>query len=55
MNAQDEEFGEDRLMALLRQRSDSAVEYQKRIMAAVTQFSNGSFHDDATILVMTMN
>jgi serine phosphatase RsbU (regulator of sigma subunit) len=55
MNAQDEEFGEDRLMALLRQRSDSAVEYQKRIMAAVTQFSNGSFHDDATILVMTVN
>jgi phosphoserine phosphatase RsbU/P len=55
MNATDEEFGEERLMALLNQRSDSAEEYRKQIVAAVTHFSNGAFHDDATVLVMTVN
>lgn len=55
MNATDEEFGDERLMALLNQRSDSADEYRKQILAAVTQFSNGAFHDDATVLVMTVN
>jgi serine phosphatase RsbU (regulator of sigma subunit) len=55
MNAQDEEFGEERLMALVSQRSGSAEDYRKRILEAVTQFSNGSFHDDATVLVMTVN
>jgi|SRR5271157_815306 len=55
MNAEDVEFGEERLMALLSQRSASAEECRRQIMAAVTQFSNGAFHDDATVLVMTMN
>jgi sigma-B regulation protein RsbU (phosphoserine phosphatase) len=55
MNATDEEFGEQRLMALLNQRSGSADEYRKQIVAAVTRFSNGAFHDDATVLVMTVN
>jgi hypothetical protein len=26
-----------------------------QIVAAVTEFSNGLFHDDATVLVMTLN
>jgi sigma-B regulation protein RsbU (phosphoserine phosphatase) len=55
INAADEEFGEERLMALLSQPSDSADEYRRRIVAAATQFSNGVFHDDMTVLVMTMN
>jgi len=55
MNAKDEEFGEERLMALLSQPSGSADEYRRQIVAAVTHFSNGSFHDDATVLVMTVN
>jgi phosphoserine phosphatase RsbU/P len=55
MNAKDEEFGEERLMALLRQRSASAEECRRQIVAAVSQFSNGAFHDDATVLVMTVN
>lgn len=55
MNAKDEEFGEERLMELLSQRSGSAEEYRRQIMAAVTQFSNGAFRDDDTVLVMTMD
>lgn len=55
MNAKDEEFGEERLMALLSHQSGSADEYRTEIVAAVTQFSSGTFHDDATVLVMTMN
>jgi serine phosphatase RsbU (regulator of sigma subunit) len=55
MNAKDEEFGEERLMALLSQRSGSADEYWRQIVAAATQFSNGVFHDDATVLVLTVN
>lgn len=54
MNAKDEEFGEERLMALLSERSGSADEYRRQIVSAVTHFSNGSFHDDATVLVMTV-
>jgi sigma-B regulation protein RsbU (phosphoserine phosphatase) len=55
MNAQDEEFGEERLMALLSPRPGSAEECRKEIVGAVIQFSNGVFHDDATVLVMTVN
>ena len=55
MNAKDEEFGEERLMALLRHGRGSAEECRKQIMGAVTQFSNGVFHDDATVLVMTVS
>ena len=55
MNAKDEEFGEERLMAFLSQYSDSADEFRRKIVTAVTHFSNGTFHDDATVLVMTVN
>jgi sigma-B regulation protein RsbU (phosphoserine phosphatase) len=55
MNAKEEEFGEERLMALLRQPSSSAEECRSQIVAAVADFSNGVFQDDATLLVMTVN
>jgi len=49
----DEEFGEDRLVELITQnRQVGAAELQKRILAAVTEFCGGNFHDDATVLVL---
>jgi len=49
----DEEFGEDRLVELVRQnREVGAAELQKRILTAVTEFCGGNFHDDATVLVL---
>jgi phosphoserine phosphatase RsbU/P len=54
MNAQDEEFGEERLAALFKQRSGGAEAYHQQIVNAVTEFSDGNFHDDATVLVMTV-
>ena len=55
MNAKDQEFGEERLMALLSHWPGSAEECRQQIVGAVTQFSNGVFHDDATVLVLTVN
>jgi serine phosphatase RsbU (regulator of sigma subunit) len=54
MNSQDDEFGEERLMELLSHRFNSAEECCEQIMAAVTQFSNGAFRDDATVVVATL-
>jgi phosphoserine phosphatase RsbU/P len=56
MNADDEEFGDERLMQLLGQGAGRGAEdCRARVMTAVTQFSNGNFHDDATVMVMTVN
>jgi sigma-B regulation protein RsbU (phosphoserine phosphatase) len=55
MNAQDEEFGERRLIALLNQPSASAEDRRSRIVSEAAAFSHGPFHDDATVLVMTVN
>jgi sigma-B regulation protein RsbU (phosphoserine phosphatase) len=56
MNAADEEFGDERLMELLGQGvGRGAEDCRARVMTAVTQFSNGNFHDDATVMVMTVN
>ncbi len=54
-NAADEEFGEDRLIVPLQEPGDSSEERRKRIMVAVTEFSNGNFHDDATMLIASMH
>jgi len=54
MSPTDEEFGEQRLIDLLNEPADGAEQHRKRIMAAVTQFSNGVFHDDATLLVLSV-
>jgi len=51
-NADDEEFGEERLMELLRtHRALDAEAMQKRVMAAIAEFSGGKFQDDATLIV----
>lgn len=47
-----EEFGEERLMELLcASRALDAEAMQKRVMAAIAEFSGGNFHDDATLIV----
>jgi len=54
-NADDEEFGEERLILPLKQPGDGAEERRQRIMVAVTEFSNGNFHDDATMMIVSMH
>jgi sigma-B regulation protein RsbU (phosphoserine phosphatase) len=56
VNADDEEFGEERLMELLQ--ADHALDaeaMQKRVMAAIAEFSGGKFHDDATLIVTAVD
>ena len=53
-NAADEEFGEERLILALQEPGDSSEERRQRIMAAVTEFSNNNFHDDATMLIVSI-
>jgi phosphoserine phosphatase RsbU/P len=54
-NPAGEEFGEERLLALLREhRASSAGELQKMILAAAGEFSGGHWHDDATLLVLAV-
>jgi len=49
----DEEFGEDRLVELVREhRGCSAPALQARITATVSAFADGRFHDDATLIVV---
>lgn len=55
INGQEEEFGEERLMALFGQHDGNAEKCREQIIAAVSQFSNGIFHDDVTLLVMTLD
>ncbi|HKR59061.1 MAG TPA: SpoIIE family protein phosphatase [Pyrinomonadaceae bacterium] len=48
-----EEFGEERLQKLLISGSElSAAELRESIIAAVTEFGDGSFHDDVTLMVL---
>lgn len=55
-NADDEEFGEDRLMDLLSvNRALEAEAMQKRVMAAIAEFSGGRFQDDATLIVTAVD
>jgi len=52
-NAADEEFGEPRLLQLLREhRSATASALQEKIFAAAGEFCRGHWHDDATLLVL---
>jgi FixJ family two-component response regulator len=53
-NAEGEEFGEQRLIDLLSNfRHLSAKELQARVTQTVTEFSDGEFQDDATLIVMS--
>src|ERR1700687_4380252 len=55
-NADEEEFGEERLLTVLQEnRRRSAVEIQKEILLAVSGFSHGVWHDDATLLVIAVD
>ncbi|HKO96759.1 MAG TPA: SpoIIE family protein phosphatase [Pyrinomonadaceae bacterium] len=52
-NADGEEFGEDRLQQLLCTGQHlNADEMRERVMSAVSEFSNGSFDDDVTLMVL---
>jgi len=53
VNVKGEEYGEDRLIQLLREnRALGAFELQKTIMLAVNEFSGGTPRDDATLIVV---
>ncbi|HVN06417.1 MAG TPA: SpoIIE family protein phosphatase [Bryobacteraceae bacterium] len=55
-NANDEEFGEERLMEVLRaNRALDAEGMQKRVMAAIVDFSGGKFQDDASLIVAAVD
>jgi phosphoserine phosphatase RsbU/P len=52
-NADEDEFGEERLLTVLRENhSRSAAQIQKEILLAVSAFSRGIWRDDATLLVV---
>jgi sigma-B regulation protein RsbU (phosphoserine phosphatase) len=54
-NAEHDEFGEVRLMDVLRaNRELDAESMQKRVMAAIAEFSGGNFQDDATLIVTSV-
>jgi sigma-B regulation protein RsbU (phosphoserine phosphatase) len=51
-----EEFGEERLQELLLTNPNlSAAELREKIISAVTEFGNGSFYDDVTLLVLKVD
>ncbi|MGA2571577.1 MAG: PP2C family protein-serine/threonine phosphatase [Terracidiphilus sp.] len=50
-----DEFGEERLKALLARRPSGAEELRARIVSAVSEFANGNFSDDVTVLVVTVD
>jgi len=48
-----EQFGEERLEEfLLASAHLSAADLREKIITAVTEFGNGSFYDDVTLLVL---
>ncbi len=52
-NADGEEFGEERLQELLTTGQQlTADELREKVMTAVSEFSNGSFDDDVTLMVI---
>jgi phosphoserine phosphatase RsbU/P len=54
-NARDEEFGEDRLVELIRALRDrGAHELKDRILQAVANFTGGRAQDDATLVVVAV-
>ncbi len=55
VNAEREEFGEQRLIDLLGKNLQlRAAELQKKIMEAVTAFSGGDFQDDVTLIAISV-
>lgn len=55
-NDSEEEFGEERVERVVaRNRELSAAELKDRVLAAVSDFANGAFEDDVTVLVVAVN
>ena len=55
-NAEDEEFGEDRLMeCAVANRACSAPALQSRLAEEVSTFTSGAFQDDATLIVLAID
>ena len=55
-NAAGEEFGEERILAMVREgRSASVEDLQSRLMAAVTAHCDDNFEDDATLIVLAVD
>ena len=55
-NAGEQEFGEERLLAVLKEnRQQRAEQIQKQILRAVSVFSQGIWHDDATLLTVAVD
>ncbi len=55
-SARGEEFGEERLLALMNNNPElGAAALQEKILKSVTEFSDANFQDDATLIVMTVN
>jgi serine phosphatase RsbU (regulator of sigma subunit) len=54
-NARDEEFGEERLAQLASALRDrNAHELKNRILQAISSFTGGRVHDDATLVVVAI-
>jgi sigma-B regulation protein RsbU (phosphoserine phosphatase) len=54
-NREDEEFGEQRLLSLLKEnRKLSANAIREKIAAAISEFSAGHLADDATLLILAV-
>ena len=54
-NGEDEEFGEERLAALVAaSEGATAEEIGRRVLRAVAEFSDNNFHDDATLIAVTV-
>lgn len=50
-----EEFGEERLLALVKEnRALSSKRMQEQILASVGEFCGGNWHDDATVIVVSV-
>jgi len=54
-DSEEQQFGEERLIELLKEnRHLKAADLQRDVLEAVAEFSHGNFHDDVTLIAMTV-
>jgi len=54
-DSNEDEFGDDRLLAALRESQlHSAAEIQRKVLQSASEFSSGVWHDDATVVVVAV-
>jgi serine phosphatase RsbU (regulator of sigma subunit)/DNA-binding winged helix-turn-helix (wHTH) protein len=54
-DSEEREFGEERLIELLQQSRDlQPADLQQKVLETVAEFSQGNFHDDVTVVAMTV-